>query len=308
MKLSHMQAFREIMLTGSVTEAARNLNRTQPSVSAMISTFEDQLGMKLFERRNGRLHAVPEARYLLEECTAVLQRVENIRSNVRGIQKLNAGRLEIASMPGPTVFALPDAVSSFVADKPEVEVVLTSRSSDQVFQLVAAQHFDIGLADYVEGKPEETSLVVAKLLQFECLCAVPRKDPLARKKVITPSDLHDKPMAMLLDEHETSRNLIKIMVEAQAKLHQRFTARYFIPLLTFCEQNLSYGLVDPIAADSYRLYRGEGAQLVFRPIVPAITYRIMLLTPAFRPTSLLAQDFTGRLLQRLLAIGGKQLN
>ena len=48
MNLKQMAAFRELMLTGSVSEAARNLNRTQPSVSHMIATLEDDLGMKLF--------------------------------------------------------------------------------------------------------------------------------------------------------------------------------------------------------------------------------------------------------------------
>ena len=68
MNLKQMTAFREVVLTGSVSEAARNLNRTQPSVSHMIATLEDSLGLKLFVRRNGRLHPVPEAMYLLEEC------------------------------------------------------------------------------------------------------------------------------------------------------------------------------------------------------------------------------------------------
>lgn len=307
MKLSQMKAFREVMLTGSVSEAARNLNRTQPSVSAMISAFEDQIGMKLFERRNGRLHAVPEARYLLEECSAVLQRVQNIRSNVRGIQELKAGRLEVASMPGPSVLMLPDAASSFFADKPEVELVLTSRSSEQVFQLIAAQQFDLGLADYVEGKPEETTLVVAKVFQFECLCAIPMNHPLALKPVISPADLAGQPMATLFDNHETTVNLSRVMAEAEVVLRQRFIAQYFIPLLTFCERNLAIGLVDPIAAHSYGLLGAREAPLVFRPISPTITYRAMLLTPAFRPATLLAEAFAEQISRQLENLGGKRI-
>ncbi len=55
------------MLSGSMTEAARNMGRTQPAVSALIAGLEATVGNKLFERRGGRLHPVPEAHFLLKE-------------------------------------------------------------------------------------------------------------------------------------------------------------------------------------------------------------------------------------------------
>ena len=76
MKLKQLTAFREVMLTGSVSEAARNLNRTQPAVSAMIAGLENDAGCRLFDRRGGRLHPVPEAHYLFEEAQQILGRLE----------------------------------------------------------------------------------------------------------------------------------------------------------------------------------------------------------------------------------------
>ena len=81
MDLRQMAIFREVILTGSVTEAARNLNRTQPSVSHAIARLEEELGMRLFERRRGRLHAVPEAHYLFRECDQMLTRVDQVHAN-----------------------------------------------------------------------------------------------------------------------------------------------------------------------------------------------------------------------------------
>ena len=45
MNIRQLAAFREVMLTGSMSEAARNLNRTQPAVSAQIAGLEDQVGL-----------------------------------------------------------------------------------------------------------------------------------------------------------------------------------------------------------------------------------------------------------------------
>ena len=114
-------------------------------------------------------------------------------------------------------------------------------------------------------------------------------------------------MATLFPSHETSINLARVFAEAGATLNVRFTTQYFVPLLTFCEQKLAYGLVDPIAVESYGLYRDGAGPLVFLPIVPRVDYRTMLLSPAYRPASMLAEAFLQRLADELLRLGGEQL-
>ena len=55
MNLQQLAVFREIMNTGSMSAAARNLHRTQPAVSAALKALEDSLGMDLFHRDGRRL-------------------------------------------------------------------------------------------------------------------------------------------------------------------------------------------------------------------------------------------------------------
>ena len=196
MNLNQMKAFNAVMLTGSVSEAARNLHRTQPAVSAQIAGLESALGMQLFERRNGRLHPVPEAYYLHEECTELLHRMDSIRNNMRGIKVLDRGILKIASMPGPSVVVLPSMIVNHLGAHINARNTLISRSSDAVFELVAAQQFDIGLADYRTGAVHESSLLSQTVYSFECVCAVPGNGELADKHRITPQDLSDKPFAI----------------------------------------------------------------------------------------------------------------
>jgi DNA-binding transcriptional LysR family regulator len=54
--LRHIEVFRAIMQTGSVTEAAALLNTSQPTVSE-LARMEYVCGMRLFERGKGRLQA-----------------------------------------------------------------------------------------------------------------------------------------------------------------------------------------------------------------------------------------------------------
>ena len=59
MNLRQIEIFRAVMSAGSITGAARLLHVSQPSVSRMVRHLELQLGVALFERRNGRLFATP---------------------------------------------------------------------------------------------------------------------------------------------------------------------------------------------------------------------------------------------------------
>ena len=58
MRLRHIEVFNAVMLTGSVSAAARLINVTQPAVSRILAHAELQLGFALFHRLKGRL--VPE--------------------------------------------------------------------------------------------------------------------------------------------------------------------------------------------------------------------------------------------------------
>ena len=291
MNLKQLSAFREVMLTGSVSEAARNLYRTQPAISAMIASLEDDVGFELFERRGGRLHPVPEAHYLFEEANAILGRLESTARTIRSVRDLEQGTLRIVSMPGPAVFLLPNLISRFVSGRDGIKVALISRSSPQVQQLVSVQQYDVGLADFGFMGAGETALVKHDIEPLECLCAMPADDPHAGKPRVTASDLDGRPMATLYPEHPTFTQTKAAFEETGARFSVRFEAQYFIPLLTFVERGLAYAVVDPLSAESYRISRAGDPKLVFRPFKPAIYLQASIMTPVHRPLSNLGQAF-----------------
>ncbi|RYH18807.1 MAG: LysR family transcriptional regulator, partial [Alcaligenaceae bacterium] len=55
MRFNQIDAFRAVMLSGSMTAAARELYTSQPNISRLISQLEMETGLTLFERKFGRL-------------------------------------------------------------------------------------------------------------------------------------------------------------------------------------------------------------------------------------------------------------
>lgn len=307
MNLKQMIAFNELMLTGSVSEAARNLNRTQPTVSHQIASLEDSLGMKLFERRNGRLHAVPEAQYLFEECSELLQRIETLSQNMRRMKAKTRGELRVVSMPGPSVFFLPELIAQQFGSHPEITSTLLTRSSEAVLKLVSSQQYDLGIADHEPTAHAKTALVSTRVFRFECHCAVPALDPLAKRSSITPNDLDGRPMALLFPEHVSHHRSMRAFEASGCVLNVRFVTQYFIPLLTYVEKGLAYSIVDPLTMEAYRLYRRDHQDIVFRPFKPLIDFTVAILTPKCRPASLLASAFIERLAKVFETLGAREM-
>ena len=307
MNPKQMTAFREVVLTGSVSEAARNLNRTQPSVSHMIATLEDSLGLKLFVRRNGRLHPVPEAMYLLEECKYLLNRVEAVNQNMRRMKAMESGELRVACMPGPSVFLIPNLIGQHVGGQKDIKTTVLSRSTDAVFQLVSSQQFDLGLADYDPQRISEGSLITAKIFEFDCLCAIPEDDPLAMREKVSPQDLEDRPMATLFSEHRLYMLTEQAFASVGCRWNVRFEVNFFIQLLTFVQKGFACAIVDPLTVETFKLYTGDTGGIVFRPFTPTVEFGVVMLTPGYRPQSVLASSFARRVEGELTRLGARIL-
>ncbi|BBB25344.1 LysR substrate-binding domain-containing protein [Amphritea japonica] len=290
-----LQCFREVMRTGSISEAARTLQRTQPAVSNMVATLEDELGVELFERQRGRLIRKPEAHYFLEESEQILERLNKTARTMKEIAGLELGRLKIACMPAASNYLMPRLIAEFVRDKPRVNVSMMMRDSSVIEEWVASQQYDIGLAE----TPPPNRALSALTFDLKCVCALPINDPLANKAVITPKDLDNLPLATLQEGHPNYQSALKAFRSQGATLNQRFELLTFQPALKLVEENLCYCICDPMTASGYLQRFDDRARLVFRPFIPEVILSVSVLTPAHRPASVLASSFTELVTQQL---------
>ncbi len=287
MNLWHLTAFREVMRTNSVTKAAQNLGRTQPAVSNCIASLEDDIGYRLFERRNGRLHPVPEAQYLLAEADDILGRVGSLERTMKGIDSAIPNQVRLACMPVLSEFFMPRLIARFVAKHPHTRFLSISASSPVVYEQVAAQQFDIGLAEMVS----ESDLVDTEPREVECVCALPKDDPLAGLDYVTPQDLDGRPCATFLENHFIARQLRDSFDAAGRTLNVQFHMQNGAAQYSLVASNVAFGVFSPLSAWIFQNTNAEPDSIRFVPLRPAIQYRYAILTPAHKTLSQVAQSF-----------------
>ena len=115
MNLRHLEAFRAVMLSGSVTHAAQSLNLSQPAVSKMLAELEHQLGFQLFQRSRGSaLTVTPEADAFYYEVERSFSGIAALKRVAEDIRNMATGTLRIAALPALAVSFLPRVIAGTV--------------------------------------------------------------------------------------------------------------------------------------------------------------------------------------------------
>ena len=301
MKMHQMEAFRAVMLTGSVSEAASRLFKTQPAISMTIAALEAEVGFQLFERRKKRLIPTPEAKYLYGEVEGIFSRISDVSQTIKDIQNKQHGFLRIGCMPGPSYLFMPDQIADFLEDHPHVQVSMQTRTSEGIQEWTASAQYDLALAEISGPAPA----LNVELFDLECVCALPVSHPLSTEPFLTPQLLNGEPMITLYADHVTTHSLTSVFDAAGCQLNVRMRTRFFVPALRFVERGLGISVMDPITVASFPIY-GEPGTIVFKPFRPAIPFRVGILYPSHIPRSTTTQAFADRLRSSLIALRPKK--
>ena len=92
MKFKQIETFRVVMLTRSMTLAAKELHTTQPNISRFIAQLEAETGLHLFERKAGRLTPTAEGEAFYQEVQRSFLGMDALEDSVRLIRQLGRGR------------------------------------------------------------------------------------------------------------------------------------------------------------------------------------------------------------------------
>lgn len=131
---------------GSISEAARILNVSQPSISNAILQLEKQYNIVLFIRQNSAgVSLTPSGDILLREARNILAQAEDFEAIATSVVNEVAGELKIACFINIAPVYMANLIRSFQDRYPKVSVELTVGNQNDVFEAIESGRYELAV-------------------------------------------------------------------------------------------------------------------------------------------------------------------
>ena len=145
MKLSQIVSFVAVAKYKKFSQAAIELDLTQPTVSHAIATLENDLGVQLLLRGKKGIELTPAGESVLAHCQQILQSIEQIHREANRYKSLESGKILISAFRGASAQLLPKIRASFKTQRPQIEIqIVEEKDCPQVEQMVYDARADLG--------------------------------------------------------------------------------------------------------------------------------------------------------------------
>ncbi len=141
----HLRTYLAVCRGNSISEAARRLNISQPSVSVAIGQLERTLGVRLFERGRGGIQLTPPGLALRSRAEALESLLQSAEKEARLIDAEVAGPLVVGGTPGALSSLLPKAVALFQVAAPRFDLEVLERPDTALMELLRNEQIDVAL-------------------------------------------------------------------------------------------------------------------------------------------------------------------
>jgi DNA-binding transcriptional LysR family regulator len=271
MNFRHVEVFFAVMTCGTVTEAARQLGVSQPSVTTTIQQAEAGLGIRLFQRESGRLVPTAEARILFEEAERAHDALAAFRALARRLQTGQGGHLRIAAVPSISLELLPDAIARFQQLHSGFNYSVSTLNTEEMLQQLDSRvgAFNLGFSF---GQLDDSGFATRNIGDADLMLAFPAGWDLPEGDAIDLAELADRPYIAGFDSTPSGQICRNLFVEAEteprvvATIHTHHLAGRLV------QRGMGYAILDSVTLRALLHERDSNTVLIRRiaggPTIP----------------------------------------
>ena len=283
MNLRQVDAFRIVMLRGSMTVAAQELRTSQPSISRLIAELEADTGLKLFERKAGRLQPTDQGLSFYREVERSFLGLDNLAHAAQDIRAFGSGRLRIAAMPVMALGLIPRSIKRFKERFPSAAISLQMGHDGTVTRWMSSSYCDIG---FVANPIDLPMMEYRALYAIPGVCVLPRGHRLAARKRIRPKDIEGEPFISLSVGDGARARIDRIFEQAGIERSHVMETPFSAAICALVAQGIGIGIANPIAAEDYR-----HSGIVLRPFEPQMCFYGNAMFPSSHLNNVLVDGF-----------------
>ena len=159
MNLKRYMAYIKVVESGSLTKAAEILNYTQPSISQMISSLEEEYGFPLLIRQKNGVKPTENGMKVLTAIREIEKGYEKLSQIVHEINGLETGKIRIGAYISIATTWMPKIVSEFKKIYPYIEIQLYEGNALELERWLEEGKIDFGIGTSRNSKWNFTFLL-----------------------------------------------------------------------------------------------------------------------------------------------------
>ncbi len=145
LNLIQLKVLAAVARHGSVTEAAKELHYSQPSVSHHLARLEAATGARLIQRVGRGIRLTPEGELLAGRATEILGRVDAASVELAARVGRRAGRVRLAGFQTVLSTLVPRAAAELARSHPGIELNLVDVHPVEGLEMLRSGRVDIAL-------------------------------------------------------------------------------------------------------------------------------------------------------------------
>ncbi|AJA47675.1 LysR family transcriptional regulator [Clostridium pasteurianum DSM 525 = ATCC 6013] len=192
MEIRVLRYFVAVAEEGNISNAAKILNITQPTLSRQIKDLENELGVELFARGNKQITLTEDGVLLHQRAMEIIELADKTASAFQEQKENVSGIISIGAVESNAVPYLMDILKEFSDKYPKVQFCIYSGYVDDIKDKIDKGLVDIGLL----VEPVEISKYDSMKLPYEDRWGVivPKNHEIAGKKAVTIKDIVKYPL------------------------------------------------------------------------------------------------------------------
>ncbi|MEN8185755.1 MAG: LysR substrate-binding domain-containing protein [Bacteroidota bacterium] len=219
MTISQLKYLLAVAEHKNFTLAAEKSYVTQPTLSMQIQKLEEELGVKIFNRKKKPVEITPIGQKIVEQAKHIVSESNRITDIVDQQKGFIGGDFKLGIIPTIIPTLLPYFLKTYLKKYPKVNLIIEELTTAQIIKKLTDGHIDAAIA----ATPLENPNIIEKVLYYEPFVGfISENHRLFDKEFLHEDDLDIDDILLLEDGHCFKDNIINLCNSVKSKNNQNF--------------------------------------------------------------------------------------
>ncbi len=206
MLIRHVRAFIAVANNSNFTKAAEEMFMTQSSISKIVKSLEDDLGVQLFYR-NPSIELTDSGKEFYKQAIHILSLIDALPNEIQSITELKKGQIKIGIPPIIGASFFPQIIGEFKAIYPNIDIVLIEVGSKKIEEKLEKAELDIGIICSYPKNIEDYNTI--EYVNSPLMLGLSSDNPLSKKDLIKYKDLKNESFILFQEDFSLYDFIIK---------------------------------------------------------------------------------------------------